>query len=513
MKPYLLLILCVATSTVHAQSTILENWNYTFGGDVFSSPALAPDGTVFIGSNDTYLHAVNPDGTLKGSFKTGDWVDSTPTIVAGANDEDYSIIFGSWDNFVYALNSAGQQLWAYETGSSIISSPVVHGGIVVACSIDGYCYGVNLNDGSHAWEYLVDAEIQSSPVVDENGVVYLAARDNTVHAINSQTGIGSWSTNLSNLFPLFKPESQDRVTAGLTLVEGNLLLIGSGDGVLYALDTSAGTQEWYFEATAEIDNQPVVDQLGNVYFGSRDGYLYCINTTGIFQWAIELGEIYYSSPAIGRDGNVYALGYSGSSTTSLYKLDSTGFNVETVLISGVNDASPLITPDGYMYIAMLDGKLYQYDISESLMESDCPQFRQTPARAANLDAYRTPFHQWVTDAFGEAALETLQSDDDSDLDRVGLLAEFKLGMDPTQADAQPFSVQVDSVDVTFGARARLAAQDVIVAALVSNELTDIDPEEVQPSVISVEDGFQNLEVTTEHGGNSTFFGRFIFREY
>lgn len=513
MKLQLLLILSVASSMAHAQSIILENWEITLGGAIFSSPTLAPDGTVFVGSNDHFLYAVNPNGSLKWSFETGDWVDSTPTIVAGTNDGDYTLIFGSWDNFVYALDAAGEQLWAYETGSSIVASVVVHGDIVVACSIDGYCYGINLNDGSHAWEYLVDSEIQSSPVVDENGAVYLAARDNTVHGINSQTGIGIWSTNLSSLLPLVKPESQDRVTAGLVLVDENLLLVGSGDGVLYALDSFTGTQEWYFEATAEIDNQPVVDQLGNVYFGCRDSYLYCIDSTGIFQWASELGEIYYSSPAIGRDGNVYALGYSGGGTTSLYKLDSSGFSIESIVIIGVNDSSPLITPDGYMYVAMLNGKLYKFDISESLAESDSPQFRQTPARTANRDAYRTPFRQWVTDAFGEEALETLQNDDDSDLDGVGLLAEFKLGMNPSQSDAQSFSIQLDDTDVSFGGRARLAAQDVIASVLVSNELTDVDPEEIPTKVISVEDGFQNLEATTEHGGNSTFFGRFLFREY
>lgn len=46
-------------------STNALKWSYTTGDNVFSSAAIAADGTVYIGSLDNKLYAFNPDGTLK----------------------------------------------------------------------------------------------------------------------------------------------------------------------------------------------------------------------------------------------------------------------------------------------------------------------------------------------------------------------------------------------------------------------------------------------------------------
>ena len=40
-------------------------WSYSTGGLVQSSPAVGSDGTVYVGSFDNNLYAINPDGTLK----------------------------------------------------------------------------------------------------------------------------------------------------------------------------------------------------------------------------------------------------------------------------------------------------------------------------------------------------------------------------------------------------------------------------------------------------------------
>ena len=38
-------------------------WKYATGSSVRSSPAIAPDGTLYVGSQDHKLHAINPDGS------------------------------------------------------------------------------------------------------------------------------------------------------------------------------------------------------------------------------------------------------------------------------------------------------------------------------------------------------------------------------------------------------------------------------------------------------------------
>ena len=46
-------------------------WKYETGGNVYSSPAIGADGTIYVGSDDNYLYAINPDGSLRWRFETG----------------------------------------------------------------------------------------------------------------------------------------------------------------------------------------------------------------------------------------------------------------------------------------------------------------------------------------------------------------------------------------------------------------------------------------------------------
>src|SRR5690606_39444504 len=57
-----------------------EIWMVPFqtGGNIESSPAVGLSGVVFVGSDDGYLYAINPDGTEKWSFQTGGPIKSSP---------------------------------------------------------------------------------------------------------------------------------------------------------------------------------------------------------------------------------------------------------------------------------------------------------------------------------------------------------------------------------------------------------------------------------------------------
>jgi outer membrane protein assembly factor BamB len=60
-----------STSTAWAQNGTVK-WTYQTGGPVRSSPAIGPDGTIYVGSSGSAkLHAINPNGTEKWSFQAG----------------------------------------------------------------------------------------------------------------------------------------------------------------------------------------------------------------------------------------------------------------------------------------------------------------------------------------------------------------------------------------------------------------------------------------------------------
>ncbi|MBL7183088.1 MAG: PQQ-like beta-propeller repeat protein [Anaerolineae bacterium] len=82
-------------------------WSYAMGGGV-GSPSIGSDGTIYAGSGDGKLYAINPNGTLRWSFATGGRISSCPAIAS-----DGTIYTGSWDSKLYAINPNGSLKWSY----------------------------------------------------------------------------------------------------------------------------------------------------------------------------------------------------------------------------------------------------------------------------------------------------------------------------------------------------------------------------------------------------------------
>ena len=81
-----------------SQWIIEKKWAFKTGFFVDSSPAIGSDGTIYVGSRDNNLYAINPDGSKKWNFKTRFEVSSSPAI-----GSDGTIYVGSEDNYLYAI--------------------------------------------------------------------------------------------------------------------------------------------------------------------------------------------------------------------------------------------------------------------------------------------------------------------------------------------------------------------------------------------------------------------------
>jgi len=90
----------------------VKKWDLLTGGGICSTPAVAPDGTIYVGSNDGYLYSLKNDGSIKWTFLTGGWIITAPAI--GSNGIIY---VGSLDGKVYAVNPDGTKKWEYDTGN------------------------------------------------------------------------------------------------------------------------------------------------------------------------------------------------------------------------------------------------------------------------------------------------------------------------------------------------------------------------------------------------------------
>ena len=78
-------------------------WSYTSGDSYYwpMTASIADDGTIYAGSSDDNLTAINPDGTKKWEFVTEDWIGSNPAIA-----DDGTIYIGSRDYKFYAISGS-----------------------------------------------------------------------------------------------------------------------------------------------------------------------------------------------------------------------------------------------------------------------------------------------------------------------------------------------------------------------------------------------------------------------
>jgi outer membrane protein assembly factor BamB len=81
------------------QQTGAVRWTYLIGEEVRAgSPAVAEDGSVFIGAYDNQLHHVNADGTARRIYSAANWMRSSPLLAGGR------LYIGSNDARLYAID-------------------------------------------------------------------------------------------------------------------------------------------------------------------------------------------------------------------------------------------------------------------------------------------------------------------------------------------------------------------------------------------------------------------------
>ena len=196
-----------------------KKWEFPTNHVIYSTPAVAYDGTVYVGSHDCYIYAVNPNGTLKWSFLTGAWVHGSPSI---AND-----------------------------------------GTVYCGSDDGYLYALYPNNGSMKWRLAIGSSY-ASPTIGLDGTLYLGVWEKRFYAIN-QNGTVKWSFDTS---PGKVWGSTAALSAEETLYFATADLEWSG-GVEFISLWANGTVKWRRPFSSTFSS-PAIGRNGTVYIGNTD---------------------------------------------------------------------------------------------------------------------------------------------------------------------------------------------------------------------------------------------------
>ncbi len=152
---------------------------------IISSPAIdASSGLLYIGasrSEDGCLYAISlVDGSQVFKVVLPKGVVSSPAIAA-----DGTVYVGCLDGKLYALNgNTGELRWAFSSGAYfVLGSPSIDGfGRIFFGDSDGVIHTVS-PWGAEIWSYTAQSNISSAPTIAQDGTLYVTSYDSTLYAI------------------------------------------------------------------------------------------------------------------------------------------------------------------------------------------------------------------------------------------------------------------------------------------------------------------------------------------
>lgn len=345
-------------------------WKFQTDGPVSSSPTVA-DGSVFVGSGDGKLYAVDEkSGKEIWRFATAGAVDSSPAVEAG------TVFFASRDRNLYAVDArSGREEWRFPMGDdapfdwgyeSFISSASVDGGRVCVGGGDGTISCLSAKSGAVLWRFRTGGRIRSSPAIAD-GIVYVGGMDGFFYALDESTGKLRWKYETEGVKIDSQKAGFDRrsINSSASVSDG-IVTFGSRDAHQYALDAKSGRLLWRFahpvafmKDHAELawcEGSPAISG-GVSYVGSSDGYF--INAvelhTGRERWRASMPSRIISSPAVTGDTL-----YAGCGDGQVFALDAQTGRELWKYRTGDGVYSSPSAADGTVFIGGDDGALYAF---------------------------------------------------------------------------------------------------------------------------------------------------------
>jgi outer membrane protein assembly factor BamB len=183
------------------------------------------------------------------------------------------VIFGAWDKNLYALDrSTGNVKWKWSNGSSVINyspaacTPVANDGVVYVVAPDRYISAIDVASGKTLWRNN-DATVRESIGISEDGkMVYGKTMQDTVVAYltSRQPQLPLWKMNCSFGY--------EHVPSMLIENEGNVFF-GTRNGVVYCIDPLQQIIVWAHKIDNSMVNTVRVIDKRHIIASTMDGKL------------------------------------------------------------------------------------------------------------------------------------------------------------------------------------------------------------------------------------------------
>lgn len=283
-----------------------EVWSYESESRMgFVAPLALVDGVLYAAGEDGSVYAFEPDSgdiIWQSELTGGMPVNGGPLV-----DGDVLYVT-AWDGNAYALETeTGDVIWdmsfggisygqpAYADGYIVLSAPsggamaidveeedeawnfetegTVYAALTIADDIayfgsdDGNLYAVELESGDEIWNVDTDASLMTALTIYD-GVLYAANSESVLGAYDAESGDELWTIEIDGSNP-------GGIAVAFTEDDDLLILVGDGDGVLYAFDED-GEEVYSVEVTDASIYWPATIIDGAIYVSARDGSVYAL---------------------------------------------------------------------------------------------------------------------------------------------------------------------------------------------------------------------------------------------
>lgn len=412
-------------NTGYSDTTAVYNgtspWFFQTEKGIFSTPVVDGNETIYVGSADHRFYALNPDGSVSWSYKTGEIIDSAAALTEKNGERFVTIPSGDGHLYHMALNEAfgnpaDRIQWSFnanlhrhekDIGYDWFEGNVVAGpdGQLYAGNTNWNYYKLDHDTGELLWRFPTNNMNWSAGAFDDEGNVYWTSLDLMIRKVDTQQQKTLWSKFTLGF-----------VTASVALDNNNTAYAGSFDNGFYALDTRNGNTKWRFQTTDHIYGSAALslDEAGNtraIYFTSADGFLYKVNPAGELVWKYDVGDVIRSSPVVGKapaneqqdivyfgaaNGLIHAI--NGSDGSLRWAYDTNQNNNELRDRNDLN-GSPALGNNG-LYIAGEHGYIWHVPYDYPLYHPEDPRAITTATQqqnGASVD-FATPGGSTVTGA-------------------------------------------------------------------------------------------------------------------
>ncbi len=331
-------------------------WSFNTPSAVTNNPTLGLDNHIHIPTADGTLYTLDLDGHLVWSYKAASSIISACTV-----DEHGTLYAGCLDGSLLVIGSNGHlrdRHWLYDP---VASSPaVLSSECVVVGTVGRGVYCLTPDEGI---VLLTEQGMGfTSPAVGADGMLYLMSQDPVgLRALEPDHLVTQWlSSTEHNIWPLVSPVVGDR---------GLVYAAPLGETNLYAYDSQTGEVNWvtdlanpsklepspydelYQRPGNESWSMPVLGPEGRVYACLNDSIVHAIDSNGVIEWSVRLGQTQGFTMTVDQEGALYTAGDDGF----LHIVDPNGSVAGRWIRQGPL-SFPIVVSDRTLLVCEMNGK-------------------------------------------------------------------------------------------------------------------------------------------------------------